>query len=57
MFTPAELQKQIFLRVYKQLPFMGPAFDVLKGVGQWWAVRGCLIGRVQFHVVGKNATC
>ena len=36
---------------------MGPAFNVIKGVWQWWAVRGCLIGRVQFHVVGKNAKC
>ena len=24
MFTAAELQKQTFLRVHKQLPFMGP---------------------------------
>ena len=34
MFTTADLHKQAFLRVYKQLPFMGPAFNVLKGVGQ-----------------------
>ena len=34
MFTTAELHKQIFLRVYEQLPFMGPAFNVLKSVGQ-----------------------